>query len=214
MTLGFRRKELSSPIWIGRFLFACLWIFELLNVLKILKLNLQYTWLGLLITATFSWVFIEVVGYKYEKLKGHKLHWIVWYITIIALSLDAAGDFFFLYGKIEWWDKVVHFFVPAIMCFTLFSVFSAFWIDKFQFALLLKEGRLKLSLLLAATTSMSLTALYEVEEYTEDLFFHTNRLGPGVDTADDLMYDFLGISTIVVIVWIYYLITHEREIIK
>lgn len=198
---------------LGRFLFFSLVVFELLNVLKILKLNTQFTWLGLLITALFSWGLVEYIYKKYEKTRGHHLHWVVIYITILALSLDAAGDFFHLYGRFDWWDQVVHFFVPAIVCFTLFTVINAFWIDKVKFVLLFKAGRLKLSLLLASTSAMSLSALYEIEEYSEDLIFHTNRLGPGTDTANDLFCDFLGVCFAVAIVFIYYLFTHKRKII-
>jgi len=204
----------SSLTWFARFLFVCLLIFELLNVLKIIQFNLQFTWVGLLITASVCWGLLEYIAYKYAELKGHMLHWSVWYIAVIALSLDAAGDFFFLYANIEWWDKLVHFSVPATLCFTLFTIISAFWIDKFKFALLFKTGRLKLSLLLAATSTMSLSALYEVEEYTEDLLFYTNRLGPGTDTADDLMYNFFGTMFVMLIIIVYYKITHKRKIIE
>ena len=204
----------SSLTWFARLLFVCLIIFELLNVLKILQLNLQFTWIGLLITASACWALLEYISYKYDMIKGHPLHWSVWYIAVIALSLDAAGDFFFLYANIEWWNELVHFSIPAILCFTLFTIISAFWIDKFKFVLLFKTGRLKLSLLLAAASSMSLGALYEVEEYMEDLLFHTNRLGPGTDTADDLMYNFFGIMFVMLIIIVYYKITHQRKIIE
>ena len=71
----------------------------------------------------------------------------------------------------------------------------------------------KLSLFLAATSTISLSALYEVEEYVEDIFFKTNRLGPGVDTASDLLFNILGVASIVIFITIYYLITHKRRVI-
>jgi uncharacterized membrane protein YjdF len=76
----------------------------------------------------------------------------------------------------------------------------------------MKTGRLKLSLLLAAASTLSLSAIYEIEEYTEDLIFHTHRLGPGADTANDLLFNLLGITATVIFVIIYYLVTHKREI--
>jgi hypothetical protein len=198
----------------ARLLFGGLIIFEILNFLKILQFNTQFTWLGLVITSIFTLAVLEITAYKYKQKKGFYLHWSIWIIMTIALGLDAAGDFFHLYGNITWWDQVVHYFNCAIIAFTLFAVINAFWIDKFKFSLLLKEGRLKLALFLAATSTVSLGAIYEVEEYLEDFFFHTNRLGPGVDTANDLTMNILGTLTTVTIVVIYYLVTHKRKIIE
>ena len=197
----------------ARFLFGGLIVFEILNYLKILQFNTQYTWLGLVITSIFTLAVLEITAYKYKQKKGHYLHWSVWIIITIALSLDAAGDFFHLYGRYDWWDQVVHYFNSAIICFTLFAVINAFWIDKFKFSLLLKKGRLKLALFLSATSTVSLGALYEMEEYLEDVFFHTNRSGLGTDTANDITMNILGVLTVVVIIIIHYLITHKRKII-
>lgn len=208
-----KERDTLVVINFARLLFAGLIVFELLNYLKILQFNTQFTWLGLVITSAFSLVLLEFVALKYKEKKGQYLHWSIWLIVVGGLGVDAFGDFFHLYSKINWWDQVVHFAVSAVICFTLFTVISAFWIDQFKFSLLMKTGRLKLSLLLAATSTMSLSALYEIEEYLEDVIFHTNRLGPGTDTANDLFFNLLGILTIVVFVTIYYLITHKRKII-
>ena len=209
------KKEQETLIIINfaRLLFAGLIIFEVLNFLKILQFNTQFTWLGLVITSTFILTLLEITAYKYRQKKGHYLHYSIWIIVTTALSLDAAGDFFHLYEKISWWDQVVHYSVSVIMAFTLFAVINAFWIDKFKYSLLLKEGKLKLALFLAATSTISLGALYEVEEYLEDVLFHTNRLGPGTDTANDITLNILGALTTVTIVYIYYLITRKRKII-
>ena len=86
-----------------------------------------------------------------------------------------------------------------------------FGLIKFKYSLLFKAGRLKLSLFLAAASTISLGALYEVEEYAEDLLFNTNRLGPGADTADDLLLNIFGVATTVIFITIYYLITHKRK---
>ena len=208
-----REQETLIVINFARLLFAGLIIFEILNFLKILQFNTQFTWLGLVITSVFILTLLEITAYKYRQKKGHYLHYSIWIIVTVALSLDAAGDFFHLYGNISWWDQAVHYFVSVIMAFTLFAVINAFWIDKFKYSLLLKEGRLKLALFLATASTISLGALYEVEEYLEDVFFHTNRLGPGTDTANDLTLNILGAITTVVIVSVYYQITHKRKII-
>lgn len=216
MNLFNRQNEKNELIVINfaRLLFIGLIIFELLNYLKILQFSLEYTWLGLLITALVLFALLEFVAYKYKQIKGDYLHWSIWLIVAAGLSLDACGDFFHFYGKYDWWDQTVHYFVCAVIAFTLFTVISAFWIDKFKFSLLLTSGRLKLSLLLASTSAMSLAALYEIEEYAEDLLFHTHRLGPGADTANDLLMDLLGILTAVLFIAGYYLVTHKRKIVE
>jgi len=201
-----------SLTWFARFLFVCLLIFELLNVLKILQFNLDYTWLGLVVTSLASFFVLEITAYKYQKIKGHQLHWSMWLIVVAGLSLDAAGDFFHLYSEFMWWDQFVHTFVSAVVGFTLFIVINAFWIDKFKFSLLFSTGRLKLSLFLAATTTLSLSALYEIEEYAEDVLFQTNRLGPGADTANDLFCNLIGVLAIASFVLIYYSLTRKREV--
>jgi len=209
------QHKFEAVILIGfaRFFFVGLIVFELLNVLRILNFNTQFTWLGLFITSLFTLILLEATARRYRKKKGHRLHWSVWIIVTIALWLDAAGDFFHLYAKIDWWDQVVHYGISAIATFTLFAVINAFWIDKFRYSLLFTEGRLKLALFLSATSTVSLGALYEIEEYLEDILFHTNRLGPGADTADDLSMNFLGVLTTVAIISAHYLITHKRKII-
>ena len=199
---------------LARLLFAVLIIFELLNYLKILQFSLEYTWLGLVLTSSFCFILLEAIAYKYKQKKGHYLHWSIWLIIAAGLSLDAFGDFFHFYGKYNWWDQFVHLFISAVVCFTLFIIVSAFWIDRFRFSLLLKTGRLKLSLLLAVTSAMSLSALYEIEEYLEDVIFKTNRLGPGADTANDLVFNLIGVLTAVILITIYYLATHKRKILK
>ncbi|MBI2459075.1 MAG: hypothetical protein HYV53_00805 [Parcubacteria group bacterium] len=196
----------------ARTLFAGLFIFELLNYLKILEFSLEYTWLGLIITSAASFTILEITAYKYKKVKNHYLHWSMWLIITAGLSLDAAGDFFHLYGKYYWWDQFVHTFINAVVCFTLFIVINAFWIDKFKFSLLFDAGRLKLSLFLASTATLSLSAIYEIEEYVEDILFQTNRLGPGTDTANDLFFNLTGVLIAVFFILIYHGLTNKREI--
>lgn len=210
----FHRENNSNLLVINftRALFVGLFIFELLNFLKILRFNLQYTWFGLLVTSAVSFLILEITAYKYEKIKGHSLHWSMWLIVVTGLWLDAAGDFFRFYGKYLWWDQFVHIFISAAVAFALFVVINAFWLDKFKFSLLFEAGRFKLSLFLAATATLSLSALYEIEEYAEDLLFKTNRLGPGADTANDLLCNLLGVSAAASFILVYYSLTRKREI--
>lgn len=212
----FKSKKRNNQLIITnliRMLFVALIIFEVLNYLKILNYTLEFTWLGLIITASFSIILLEIIAHKYQQKKGHSLHWIIWLIVFAGLCLDVFGDVFHFYGHYIWWDQLVHAFISAAMCFTLFTIISAFWIDKFKFSLLFKKGRLTLSLILAATSTMALSAVYEIEEYVEDIIFHTNRLGPGTDTANDLVLNLVGVLIIAIFVIVYYVITHKRKVI-
>lgn len=213
--MKFFHRENNSNLTVinfARLFFAGLFIFELLNYLKILQFSLEYTWLGLVITSAAVFIVLEITALKYKKIKGHYLHWSVWVITVAGLALDAAGDFFHLYGKYSWWDQFVHIFVSGMVCFYLFIIISAFWLDKFKFSLLFKTGRLDLALFMAATSTMTLSAFYEIEEYAEDFLFHTSRLGPGADTANDLLCNLAGVLAAVFFVLIYYSLTRKREI--
>ena len=206
--------EKAGPVLMNfaRALFATLIVFELLNVLKILRLNTQFTWVGLLITSIFCFVFVEVVAYKYKKQKNNYLHWSVWFLVAFGLSLDVFGDFFYFYDKLSWWDQFAHFFASGIVNFTVFVVISAFFVEGFRYNLLMKTGRFNLALLISSTSAMSLSALYEIEEYVEDLIFHTNRLGSGTDTANDLLFNFFGIVVSVIIIKIIYHLTEKEEV--
>lgn len=211
---GFKAKKRKSLIVNTiRALFACLIIFEILNFFKILNFTLEFTWIGLIITAIACIVLLEMTGHKYKQKKKYSLHWSIWLIVLAGLCLDLFGDIFHFYGKYNWWDQITHMFISAVTCFTLFTIISAFWIDKFKFSLLFKKGRLTLSLLLAATVTMSLSVIYEIEEYLEDILFDTNRLGPGTDTVNDLVFNLLGVLTVVFFVIVYYRMTKKRKVI-
>lgn len=207
-----KEKSGSVIINLARLLFACLIIFELLNFCNILDFSLEFTWLGLIMTTTISLALLEIIAYKYKKKKGHRLHWSIWLIVLAGLGLDAAGNIFHFYGQYGWWDQSVHLFISAIVCLILFTIINAFWLDKFKFSLLFRSGRLKLSLLLAATLTMSLSALYELEEYLEYVFFHIPRLGLGTDTANDLLLNLIGVLIVAIFITIYCQITHKRKI--
>lgn len=184
-----------------RILFFLLMIFELLNLVGVFHLSLQFTWRGLLTTSIAVFIFLEIAGYFYHQKKGDFLHWIVWLLALISIGLDVIADIFHLYARFSWWDQTLHSFTSAVICFIVFIVISAFWLDTFKFSLLKGHARLRLALFLAATSTMTIAALYEVEEYTEDLIFGTNRLGPGTDTANDLMFNGMGIIIMVIVLW-------------
>ena len=57
----------------------------------------------------------------------------------------------------------------------------------------------RITMFLAFTSALSLAVFYEILEYVEDLIYMTNRSGPGKDTADDLLFNTLGVITALLI---------------
>lgn len=195
----------------SRSLFACLVVFELLNFMQIITLNTQYTWLGLVVTSFASFALLEWTNARYKRRRGESLPGFMWLVVVMALSLDAFGDFFFLYANYVWWDQFVHFSVSAIITYLLFMSIGAFWIDHLQFALLFKKGKVRLTLFLASTSTLSLGTLYEIEEYLEDLLFNTHRSGGSLDTANDLVMNCLGVLLAVTLIGVFYFMSHLRR---
>ncbi|MBU0963868.1 hypothetical protein KKC06_02410, partial [Patescibacteria group bacterium] len=66
-----------------------------------------------------------------------------------------------------------------------------------------QAGRIKIGKKLlgfmAITGSAFFGVLYELEEYLEDVFTGGNRLGSGVDTANDMMWNTIGALIVVLI---------------
>ncbi len=192
----------------GRLLLFGLLIFNFLNLIRVLEFTLQFTWRGLFITALATCLILEGAAYAYYRTKGHVLHGSVWLIVMFALGLDATADIFHFYQRFGWWDQAVHTLNSSLICFALFIAVSAFWINRPSFDLLRKPARLHLGLFIAAMTTMTLSALYEIEEYTEDMIFGTQRLGPGTDTANDLLCNAGGILIAVITLW--FIMTRKR----
>jgi len=206
--LQFTRQAIGQNIF--RLFFLGLLIFELLNIFQLLHDTLDFTWRGLFITALFALIVLEGIAYFYFLRKNYLLHWLIWLLLAIALSLDASADMFHLYGRFDWWDELIHCFNSAAICFGIFVVVSAFWLDQFRFKLLSRHERRHLALYIAAVTTMTLSALYEIEEYSEDLLYKTHRLGLGTDTADDLLFNALGVLFMIVVLSIL-LAWHRRK---
>ena len=62
-----RERERLIVINFSRAFFVGIIIFEILNFLKILQFNTQFTWLGLVITSIFALALLEFIAYKYRQ---------------------------------------------------------------------------------------------------------------------------------------------------
>lgn len=201
----------NTITWVMRTLLGLLTLFELMGWTGVISFTVQFTWRGLVITSLVAIALLEIIAYRYAQLKRLTLHWSVWLALLVTLLFDAAGDMFFLYNRFNWWDQTAHFFVSAVACFTLFVIINAFLTDPFSFKFLWRSQRSRLASLLAFTCTLSLGVLYEIEEYLEDSMYGTSRLGPGTDTANDLLNNSLGALMVILLITIYYFIFHKKR---
>lgn len=186
-----------------RLLIISLLIFELLNIVGLLHFSPQFTWRGLMSTSLIAFLILEVIAYVYYKQKKKAaLPGSLWIFTFLVIFFDFTADIFHLYDRFTWWDQILHITSSALICFIMFIIFSAFWFDKFEYKLMPRIERLHVTLYLAATATLSLGFLYEVEEYSEDLIYGTQRSGLGTDTANDLLCNFIGITIMTLALWI------------
>ena len=180
--------------YIPRLLIAGLIIFELLNEFGLLHYTLDFTWLGLAITSILAWTIIELSSYLLKKSCGLAMHGWAMMVAVAALYIDALGDILRLYGKLCWYDQIAH-LAGGITVAVL--IFNALWqLNKCQKIKFNNWGIGFFTICAAALFG----ALYEIEEYLEDFFTGSHRLGDGPDTANDLMLNILGAIAIIVII--------------
>lgn len=183
-------RKYSFIPWLWRAPLLPLMLFEFLALAGVLHIPVDYTILGLFISSTAAFLMFEIVYDSFLKKRQHRLHWWAVLPPVIIILFDAFGDFLHFYSRFENYDVALHFFGPFAL--------SAFLYDVYR-ALYPKAGRVMMSLF-AATSAISFSVLYEIEEYLEDWYFDSNRFGDKWDTGNDLLMDFLGAFLVVVIV--------------
>lgn len=182
---------------VARFAFGVWILVEVLSWLKVLPLTLEFTWLGLILTASLAWGALEFISWRLRKAGARSL----WAWTFIAALLsqctDAFGDILRLYGTYGWYDQVAHLIGGAVIALILYDLFTA----------LHERARIQLGLkfrgFLSVLGAMAIGSLYELEEYGEDVIFGSHRLGNAFDTGNDMLMNTVGaILCIFIIVWV------------
>ena len=186
--MGTKKKTKSNRVarYIIFALIIGLLLFELLNFLGILNYQVEFTWIGLIITILLIFIGLQIVMHYSEINFGVSLGNRIWLIVLIGIYLDAFADMFNLYTRFIWFDQAVHFNAGVLICLVLF-----WFIGNIE-----KTKRIRLPLwlknLYIFSATLTLGVLYEIEEYLEDVFTGSNRLGSGMDTANDLVMAGLG----------------------
>lgn len=187
---------------------AGLIIFELLNELKILHFTLDFTWLGLSITAIICWIIIEFANYALKKSCGKALAGWAMFVVASAVYLDALGDILHFYGRFGWYDQVAHLAGGAAVAILSFNIL---W--QISQCEKIRLGQWNIGFFSIAIAAL-FGSLYEIEEYLEDFFTGSHRLGDGFDTANDLMLDIIGAIIIVLVINIIFSLIKNRNNLK
>lgn len=169
--------------------------FEGLNWVGVLGFTLDFSWLGLIVTAGAVIALLEGSAFLLRRATGRGLHPIAYLAGAAALFVDALGDVLHLYGRFGWYDQFAHLVGGAVVGLVAFNVFWQLEV----------AGRIRLGGWLRGISVVAIGALmgvlYEIEEYLEDLWkWHRQvRLGDGPDTANDLLLNILGALVVAVI---------------
>src|SRR6185369_772665 len=147
-------------------------------------------YLSLAFNTIFVIVFLSVF-YCYAKVR---LNWqipiMLLGLVFLALQVDALGNFFRMYGQkfgpLQY-DEFAHMTVQVLVSPIIVWLVSS---------VLRRHGyRLptKLSAFFAATIVFSLSAIYEIIELWDEIYFGGHRIWGPYDTATDLQWDLCGI---------------------
>jgi len=109
-------------------------------------------------------------------------------LVFAALQVDALGNFFHMYGRQfgpMQYDEFAHMTVQVLVSPVIV------WLA----GRLLRQYRMPLVLIavFAATIVFSLSAVYEIIELWDELYFGGHRIWGSYDTATDLQWDLCGI---------------------
>lgn len=191
----------SKMLQVVRGVFATWLSIELLSWAGVLPLTLEFTWLGLVLTASVAWAGVEIISWRLRKSGARNLWAGTFFLVLLSQCTDAFGDILLLYGTYSWYDQVAH----VVGGMALGLVFAVTFIAA-QAAGVARFGKKSLGAL-AVACAMALGSLYELEEYLEDVLTGSNRLGTGMDTGNDMLMNTIGAIAVVLVVQ---LVAHRR----
>ena len=175
-------------IILARSILTAIILFEFLNLIGVFYFEIDFTWFGLLFTALVVWTILESVHFLIKKHLGKGLPAWVFLLATFSLALDAFGDIFGWYGMFLKYDTITHFVggatVAAILGYVILRLEAA---EKIALGM----GNIFFILTVMAF-AMAFGSIYEIEEYLEDYFRGSNRLGDGPDTANDMLLNTFG----------------------
>ncbi len=179
---------------VARFAFATWLLVEILSWAGVLPLSLEFTWLGLVLTASLAWLALEVISWRLRKAGAGNLWGWTFLAALLSQCTDAFGDILRLYGTYGWYDQVAHIVGGAVVALVFYNIF--YNMQGYGSLRLAKGWMYTLSIF----SAMAIGSLYELEEYGEDVLFHSNRLGSAFDTGNDMLMNTIGAVVLMVCV--------------
>ena len=147
-------------------------------------------YLSLAFNTIFVIVFLALVYFYVRARFEIKIPVVLSALVFAALEVDALGNFFHMYGHqfgpVQY-DKFAHMVVQVLV-----SPIIVWLVGR----VLQQCGYrlpLKLTAFFAATIVYSLSAIYEVIELWDEIYFGGHRIWGSYDTATDLQWDLCGI---------------------
>ncbi len=181
--------ESRGNIYLRRAAYAILGglvVFDALNFLQVVPYQVEFTLFGRIVSTGGAFLALVIADALFKKHIGRALPGIVWASFALIIVGDFFGDVFHFYGSWDRYDQAIHFlsgpFLVAPLIALLVMIKNA------------KQWRVPdgILYLLALGINVTIAVLYEVEEYLEDFFTLSQRLGDGPDTANDLMVNLIG----------------------
>jgi uncharacterized membrane protein YjdF len=147
-------------------------------------------YLSLVFNTVFVIIFLSFV-YLYVRTRlGIKIPLLLLGLVFAALQVDALGNFFHVYGRQfgpMQYDEFAHMTVQVLVSPIIVWLVGAV-LQRCGFRL-----PLKLTAFFAATIVYSLSAIYEIIELWDEVYFGGHRIWGSYDTATDLQWDLCGI---------------------
>ena len=147
-------------------------------------------YLSLAFNTAFVIVFLSIV-YMYVRTRFHiKIPLVLLGLVFAALKVDALGNFFHMYGRQfgpMQYDEFAHMLVQVLVSPIIVWLAGAV-LQQCGYRL-----PLKLTAFFAATIVYSLSAIYEIIELWDEVYFGGHRIWGSYDTATDLQWDLCGI---------------------
>jgi uncharacterized membrane protein YjdF len=147
-------------------------------------------YLSLAFNTIFVLLYLALV-YLYVRARLHiKIPIMLLGLVFAALQVDALGNFFHMYGRqfgpLQY-DEFAHMLVQVLVSPIIVWLVGAV-LQHYGFRL-----PLKLTAFFAATIVYSLSAIYEIIELWDEVYFGGHRIWGSYDTATDLQWDLCGI---------------------
>src|SRR4026209_2363086 len=147
-------------------------------------------YLSLAFNTIFVVVFLGVFYFYFSARLNLRIPFVLLVLVFLALQVDALGNFFRMYGQKfgpMQYDEFAHMTVQVLVSPIIV------WLAGRVLQQLGYRLPLKLTAFFAATIVFSMSAIYEIIELWDEIYFGGRRIWGPYDTATDLQWDLCGI---------------------